>query len=520
MGGSFERAERLQRHVRCHLQRFPQSAADLLAQAGRVRLPLKGFGLDGAYVRARLLVRGENDKELVAQILHPPDDVLHLDGIELGAAIDDQVVVASQDAARRAGVRPAAGAEGSVQPGGVVGPVPDHRRSFPRQVGDDQDPRFPLRYGTKGFGVNDLDQVMVLGPVKARFGRAFAGVGGVDLADAVKVESVDPQARLDLRAGPFGLRPALPSEQPDAERDGRRVHHLLPHALGDVKGERGGGQKDRRAGVLEIPDLPIGQGGPDGDHEAPEKVGRVVDRQAGDPQAIAEGVLNDVSRPRPGLIKQPRGEAGDGLDVVGCPEGVDGMARCAGGGMELADLGEGGEHVAAERGMGGLLVAELLLADDGEAREVVQAPEVPRLEPGRLELLAIEGRPGMAPPDLLLESRELERPQRVPAEGLHLRLEECSIPFGRPGVLRCPLWHGTVALRSHGGLHFEFLSPPPRFAAPGVGRSLPARLPPSARNTGRDEDGGGKARSSPPRKPQCALTTPLHTNVRGSGRSF
>ena len=110
------------------------------------------------------------------------------------------------------------------------------------------------------------------------------------------------------------------------------------------------------------------------------------------------------------------------MRVVERPEGVDGVTRRARGRMKLADLGEGADHVSAERGMRGLLVAELLLVDKGEAAQVVQGPEVPRLEPGRPELLAIKGRAVMAPPDLRLESPELESPQRVPAEGLDLRL--------------------------------------------------------------------------------------------------
>src|SRR5205807_9834916 len=107
----------------------------------------------------------------------------------------------------------------------------------------------------------------------------------------------------------------------------------------------------------------------------------VVETEAAGEEPVAEGDLQEVAPARAGRSHHARHDLTPGLEVTRRVPDDRGLALGAGGGVETCDLAElHGEE--AER----VMVAQIGLADERQARQVVESPNLDAAEP-----LTVEG---------------------------------------------------------------------------------------------------------------------------------
>jgi hypothetical protein len=258
--------------------------------------------------------------------------------------------------------------------------------------------------------VDAFDDDVVLGDVEACLRLAFRGEGRPDLGQPVVVEGVDAESRLELRPGGRILGPRLASEAAEPERQLGGIDAPLAQALCDVQGVARRGEEYGGAHGLQKIDLSLGRDGRAGRYdEAPEPCRGIVAAHAGDPEAVREGVLDDVARPHAELPQRAGCDVRDRLGVAGRPDRVHRRAGCPGGRVNLPEVGLIGDGEGTERRMPLLVLAQLLLRDHGQPGKVFQTADIARLRARGRQLRAIERRGRVATLDLAPQQPLLKR---------------------------------------------------------------------------------------------------------------
>ncbi len=105
---------------------------------------------------------------------------------------------------------------------------PSANRLQESQVSDDQYAHLALRAAVHRVGVDDLNDVVVLGPVQPGFGRALRSKGGRDLRQPVIIVGVNSQSLFDLCSRGRSLRAPLSSKTSQPDLQLLRRHPPLP----------------------------------------------------------------------------------------------------------------------------------------------------------------------------------------------------------------------------------------------------------------------------------------------------
>ncbi|MDP6278734.1 MAG: hypothetical protein QGI11_09520 [Nitrospinota bacterium] len=100
-------------------------------------------------------------------------------------------------------------------------------------MGDHENPHLPLRHRLSGFGVEHLDDVVVLRPDKPGLRHRLAREGGSNLAEAKVVVGVNTERPLDAGARCRVLGSSFAAKTTDLELLG--VYSTLAELLADVE---------------------------------------------------------------------------------------------------------------------------------------------------------------------------------------------------------------------------------------------------------------------------------------------
>ena len=221
------------------------------------------------------------------------------------------------------------------------------------------------------------------------------------LAQAVDVDGVDPQAPLDL--GPHALGPGFGAEDADPHRRLARVDALTFEL---VRHRQHVGRRHQHHAGTEFGDehdLALAEAARHGHDGAAQALGAVVRPESPGEEPIAEGIVDDVARPRASGIQRPRHQVRPGVDI---PGGVSNHGRSPGRparGMKTHALFARDRQHAERIG-----VAQIGLRREGEAGEILQLPEIVGMDACRLAFGAIGRLPFVGLAQRVAQPPELE----------------------------------------------------------------------------------------------------------------
>ena len=221
------------------------------------------------------------------------------------------------------------------------------------------------------------------------------------LGEAVEIERLDAEAPLDLLA--HRLAPGLGPEDPDAERAVSGVDPLALELVGD--GQHVGGRAHDDVGLQVADQLHLSRGLPHrhGDHRAAETLGPVVGAEPAGEEPVAERHVKRVPRPHAGHVERPGDQLRPGLEVA---RRVADHGRLSGGAARRVHA----DQLVPRHGeeAEGVVVAQILLGGEGEARQVPERLEVLRAHARRVELRAVGGDVGVDALERLPQALELQ----------------------------------------------------------------------------------------------------------------
>ncbi|MCY1437498.1 hypothetical protein D9M71_536620 [compost metagenome] len=136
--------------------------------------------------------------------------------------------------------------------------------------------------------------------------------------------------------------------------------------------------------------------------------------QAAGEQAVAVGDVHLVTLAAAGGADRARHHVGPGVDVVLRVADHGRLAGGAAGGVQARDLFHGhGEHAV------GVVVAQVVLAGEGELRQVFQGFQVVRVHAFLIEALAVQRDVLVGVPEAPAQALQLVLAQLVDAGGFH-----------------------------------------------------------------------------------------------------
>ena len=168
--------------------------------------------------------------------------------------------------------------------------------------------------------------------------------------------------------------------------------------------------------------LPLGAASRYRHHGAAEPFGAVVRAQPAGEQAVAVGVVDDVAGLDPGAGERTRHHVGPAIEVgpaVADHRRLSGRARRSVHAQQL--LARHREH--AER----VIVAQVRLLGEREARDVGEGLEMRRLHPGGVELLAEMRHAVVGPLQRPMQPVLLQRRKLGARQGFDARLEHVDV---------------------------------------------------------------------------------------------
>ncbi len=199
-----------------------------------------------------------------------------------------------------------------------------------------------------------------------------------DLGQTVDIDGVQPQVGLDL--GPHRLGPGLGPEDADPQLGRLDVHPLGSGLLGQVERVGGGAGQHGGAKILHDHDLTLGVAAGDRDHRGPQLLGAVMGPQAAGKQAVAVGIMDDVTPMGAGRHKGAGHQVGPGADIL---LGVAHHGRLAGGAARCVNPDDLFQRRSKQAiGVG---VAHILLGGERQPLQVVQTGDILRLHAGLVE---------------------------------------------------------------------------------------------------------------------------------------
>ncbi|MNE26790.1 hypothetical protein D3C80_1201740 [compost metagenome] len=242
-----------------------------------------------------------------------------------------------------------------------------------------------VRQHFAGHRVDDLGVEVVFPD-----GRAILGFGALhgharahDFRQAIDVQRGDAQTLLD-GAAQFG-GPGLGAEDAEAQGQLVRVDALALDLVGEVEHVGGGDHDDVRLEVADQLDLFLGLAAGHRDHGAAQAFGAVVGAQAAGEQPVAVGDVHLVALAATGGADRARHHVGPGVDVVLRVADHGRLAGGAAGGVDAHDLAlRHGEHAE------GVVVAQVVLAGEGELGQVLQGLQVVRVHALLIKALAVQ----------------------------------------------------------------------------------------------------------------------------------
>ena len=366
------------------------------------RKPSPGFHQQGqpvemAVPRQHALVVGTQFRVL-------QDELFDLRRKHVDAAHDHHVVAAAGDffhaahAARRA----------RQQASEVTGAVADDGQRFLGQRGEDQLAQFTIGQQRASLRIDDLRVEVVLPDRRTILGfDAFARYTRPHhLTQTIDVDRLQARALLDRAAHVVG--PGFGAEDAGPQRRRSRVHPLALHFVGDGQHVTGRDHDDVGPEILDQLHLALGLAAAKGHDRQAQFFGAVMCAQAAGKEAVAVAHMHHVTRPGARRADAAGHAVGPGVDVVA---GVADYRRLAGGAagrMDASALGpRHGKH--AKR----VAVAQILFGRERELRQVLQRVAIVRMDPGLIELGAVDRRMGVGMAQRGLQAFELQCAQFV-----------------------------------------------------------------------------------------------------------
>jgi len=262
----------------------------------------------------------------------------------------------------------------------VAGAVADQRHRLLGQRGEHQFAHAAVGQRFAGRGIDDLGKEMILPEHRAILGLgALAGDAGPDhLGQPIEVDGIDAERALDFRAHRLG--PRFGAVHADAQCRVLRVDALAAQFVGDVEHVRWRDQDDRRLEVADQLHLLLGLPARHRDDRAAEPLGPVMRAEAAGEQAVAIGDVGDVPLAAAAGVDRTGHQLAPPVDVG---LRVADHRRLAGRPARGVDahhfLARHGEHPVR------VVVAQVLLVGEREAREIGERAEIVRMNAGGVE---------------------------------------------------------------------------------------------------------------------------------------
>ncbi len=227
-----------------------------------------------------------------------------------------------------------------------------------------------------------------------------------DLGQAVDVDRVDAQARLDLPSHFVG--PGFGAEQADAQTGAVRLDALARQFVGD--GQRIG-RRGHQHGGLEVHDhlhLLLGLAARHRNHGRAETFDAVMRAEPAGEQAVAVGIEDDVVGGRAGRAQRARHHRRPHGDIAFGIADHCGLAGGAGRSMHPNDIPHRhGEHPV------GIVLAQVGLGGEREFGQIGQRFQIPGMDAGLIELGAIMRNIVVGVLQRPFESLQLQRKQFI-----------------------------------------------------------------------------------------------------------
>src|SRR5690606_32642296 len=330
----------------------------------------------------RLLAR---DEQLVVGggLLDVLEHGLDLRRVDVHTPDDQHVVGALADHAD-ARVRPAAGADLARERGEVTRPEAHQRQRLLGEGGDDEHALLAVGQRLRGLWIEDLRVEMVFPDVAAvALADALVGhTGADDLGEAVDVGGLDAETSLDVAAD--GLGPRFGAEDAEAQAELVWLDAAPGELLGQRLAVRRGAGDDVWLQVEHQRRLAFGHAARDRHDTQPELLRPAVKAEAAREETVAVRVVEQHARFGPRRREAAGVDLSEELEVVARVPHDSGLARGAG-----RRVYPGQPFRAHREQAQRVVLVELSLVGDGQARDVVYRPHRRGVDAGLVERFAV-----------------------------------------------------------------------------------------------------------------------------------
>ena len=269
-----------------------------------------------------------------------------------------------------------------INAGQILGAVTDKRQSLLGQGGDDQFAFHAVPQWFQGLLVHDFRQEMVLMDVKSPVELAVRRhTRPHDFAQTIDIVGMDSQLMLNL--GPHPVSPWL------GPVDGRLQLNLVPypHLLNgfrDVQQVGRGTHDSRHPEIHHHGHQLLGVACGHGDHGGSHLLRTIVGSQASGKQTVSVSHLDDVIASQSGHGNAPGHALTPHVNVLAGISHHRGLSRGAAGCMDTGNLG-----IRHRKHAEGVCISQIILCGERKPFQVLDSPDVSRLQSHCLHFLAV-----------------------------------------------------------------------------------------------------------------------------------
>ena len=350
----------------------------------------------------------DGNQVVAAQFGELHEDLLHLDGEDVHPFEDNHVVATSLEAGQ-ALVGTTAGAVAGEDGREVAGAVTEQGHGLAVQGGEDHLAGFAIGDRLKGYGIDNLDDDVILPDVEPILRGAFEGdARAVHLRHPKAVICLHAEELFDAFALFLGVRLGADADGVEL-RIAARVNTHLVHHLRQSRSIAGDNMEASCPKVGDELDLALRIAGSGRDGEGAEAFGSVLEAQSAGEHAVARGVLEHVGVAQSDHVHtashlvSPFGEVAGGVDD-------DGRVPCRPArGMQADTLLEGDSHQSE-----GIVGTEVVFRGERNLAEIVERLDIVGRESVLMEYFLIKRRLDRLP-DRPFQAFQLEGGELVAA---------------------------------------------------------------------------------------------------------